>query len=129
MNQHHHTHGQVTEKSPNHPYARFELVDPSAQAVCVAGCFNHWHPGENPLKSDGNGHWRTEILLEPGTYQYRFVVDGEWLSDPAAVETVANPFGGRNSIFKVVGTPETALPAGSNGEPSRKANPLKAKKL
>jgi len=34
-------------------------------------------------------------------YEYRILVDGEWMSDPHAVETVPNPFGGLNSILRV----------------------------
>ena len=128
MNHHHHTHGQVAETAPGPSLARFEFGDPTAQNVCVAGCFNHWQPAANPLQPAGKGHWQSEITLSPGTYEYRFVVDGLWLADPAAVETVANPFGGRNSIFKVVGTPETARPADSKAGPPRNANPLKTKK-
>jgi 1,4-alpha-glucan branching enzyme len=125
MNHHHHTHGQVAASAPGQSLARFEFVDPTARNVSVAGCFNQWQPGANPLQPGEKGHWHSEIALPPGTYEYRFVVDGLWLADPAAVETVPNPFGGRNSIFKVVGTPETARPADSKAGPARNANPLK----
>jgi hypothetical protein len=36
------------------------------------------------------------------------VVDGQWMPDPLAKETVPNPFGGRNSILKVASSPEAA---------------------
>jgi hypothetical protein len=39
--------------------------------------------------------------LAPGTYEYCLVVDGQWMPDPLAKETVPNPFGGRNSVLKV----------------------------
>ena len=47
-----------------------------------------------------------ETVLPPGTYEYRLVVDGQWMPDPLAKETVPNPFGGRNSILRVASTPE-----------------------
>jgi hypothetical protein len=42
----------------------------------------------------------------PGTYKYCLVVDGEWMPDPLARETVHNPYGGRNSVLRVAGTVE-----------------------
>jgi hypothetical protein len=39
--------------------------------------------------------------LPAGIYEYRLVVDGQWIADPLASETVPNPFGGRNSLRKV----------------------------
>ena len=44
----------------------------------------------------------------PGTYEICLVVDGQWLPDPLARETVPNPFGGRNSVLNGAGTPEAA---------------------
>jgi len=41
--------------------------------------------------------------VNPGRYEYLFVVDGQWLPDPNAKESVANPFGGRNSVLRVSG--------------------------
>jgi len=35
-------------------------------------------------------------------------VDGQWMPDPLARETVPNPFGGRNSILKVASSSEEA---------------------
>lgn len=43
-------------------------------------------------------------MLAPGAYEYRFVVDGEWVTDPRSKETVANPFGGHNTILRVQST-------------------------
>jgi len=34
------------------------------------------------------------IKLPRGCYEYRFVVDGNWVSDPSAKGSAANPFGG-----------------------------------
>ena len=47
-----------------------------------------------------SGETERMTALAPGTYEYCLVVDGQWISDPLANETVANPFGGRNSILE-----------------------------
>jgi 1,4-alpha-glucan branching enzyme len=79
----------------------FEFQHPTAQNVCVAGTFNHWQPESKSLHPSGNGLWIKETALAPGTYEYCFIVDGKWIPDPLAKESVANPFGGRNSVITV----------------------------
>jgi len=80
---------------------RFEFTHPTATNVCVAGTFNHWQPEAKTLHPAGGGRWLKETALMPGTYEYCLVVDGQWMSDPLAKETVPNPFGGRNSVLQV----------------------------
>jgi hypothetical protein len=60
------------------------------------------------MHSSGTGHWWKESTLAPGTYEYCLVVDGKWMTDPLARETVSNPFGGRNSVLEVASSPEAA---------------------
>jgi hypothetical protein len=50
---------------------------------------------------DGGRVWTKVLRLPPGTYQYRYVVDGEWRSDPDNPRFVAGPVGGRNSLLVV----------------------------
>ena len=87
---------------------RFEFTHPTAKNVCVAGTFNHWQPEAKALHSSGAGNWWKEISLAPGSYEYCLVVDGQWMPDPRARESVPNPFGGRNSILHVAISPEAA---------------------
>src|SRR5215470_16466729 len=84
---------------PNH--ILLELVNPGAKTVCVAGSFNEWKPERTPLVSKGNGRWVGDLSVKPGRHEYLFVVDGQWLPDPNAKESVANPFGGQNSVLIV----------------------------
>ena len=79
----------------------FEFIHPTAQRVCIAGTFNDWHCSATPMVSLGEGRWAKEILLPPGTYEYRLVVDDEWVGDPKANETVSNPFGSHNVLLRV----------------------------
>ena len=49
----------------------------------------------------GNGRWLKELALPPGRYEYRLVVDGQWIDDPLAKEFVPNPHGSRNGVIVV----------------------------
>lgn len=49
----------------------------------------------------GQGRWRKDLVLPPGRYEYRLVVDNEWIADPLALESAPNPFGGVNSVLNV----------------------------
>jgi hypothetical protein len=70
----------------------------------------------------GDGRGQKETVLPPGTYEYCLVVDGEWMPDPQARETVPNPFGGRNSLLKVPDSPEAAHLADAENLPLENAN-------
>ena len=85
----------------NAGHISLELVQPGAKTVCVAGSFNEWKPETTPLSQVGNGRWVGDLKIHPGRYEYLFVVDGQWLPDPNAKETVQNPYGGRNSVLSV----------------------------
>lgn len=83
------------------PNVRFELYAPGAREVSVAGSFNGWRPAETTLQLTATGLWCKELPLNPGRYEYLFVVDGKWLPDPKAQEYIPNPFGGQNSLVEV----------------------------
>jgi 1,4-alpha-glucan branching enzyme len=78
-----------------------EFVKPDARQVFVAGSFNQWKPESTPLVRAADGRWTGEVAVKPGRYEYLFVVDGNWLPDPKAMEAVQNPFGGTNSVMQV----------------------------
>ncbi len=80
---------------------RIEFHNEQAQQVSVAGTFNEWRPNATPMLALGAGRWVKELMLPPGRYEYLFVVDGEWRTDPAAAEQVLNTFGTRNSVLEV----------------------------
>ena len=103
---HHHNHHNSSSSGPGLVPVRFEFTHPTATTVCIAGTFNRWQPESKTLHTSGVGNWWKETLLAPGTYEYCLIVDGQWMPDPLAFETVPNAFGGRNSILKVASTPE-----------------------
>ena len=69
----------------------FRLHAPKASAVFLAGNFNGWNTRAFALKKAEKGEWQITINLLPGIYEYKFVVDGQWRSDPAC-EGVFNSF-------------------------------------
>ena len=75
---------------------------PEAKDVRVTGDFTLWAKRGIRLIHDGIGHWRTVLPLQPGRYQYRLLIDGDWRDHEAATERVANPFGSENCILKVL---------------------------
>ena len=79
----------------------FELKMPEARQVILLGDFNHWNPKTHPMRKDENGVWRKTMMIYPGRYEYRFVVDGKWIDPPKAKAYVANPYGSRNAIMEV----------------------------
>lgn len=76
----------------------FVLHHPSGRAAAVAGTFNNWDPKRTAMRKDQDGNWKATVWLPPGRYEYRFVVDGQWLSDPKAKESVRNIYGSTNSV-------------------------------
>ena len=103
---HNKNHDNAKSAGPQLEPVRFEFTHPTASTVCVAGTFNDWQPEAKPLHPLGDGRWLKETALPPGIYEYRLVVDGQWIADPLAKETVPNPFGGRNSLLRVAGSAE-----------------------
>ena len=103
---HNKQHDNAKSAGPQLEPVRFEFTHPTAGTVGIAGTFNNWQPAAKPMHPLGDGRWLKETVLPPGTYEYRLVVDGEWMADPQARETVPNPFGGRNSLLKVTSSSE-----------------------
>ena len=99
-------------KGPRTRRCKFILDAPHATAVAVAGSFNDWADDARRLKRGTDGVWETTLLLPPGRYEYRFVVDGEWRDDPGCPERVPNGHGSENCILIVA-----ALVTGKSGIP------------
>ena len=79
----------------------FSYVDPGAKKVAVCGFFNGWDPAANVLTNDGHGKWTGSVVLKPGNHGYKFWVDGAWIVDPANPVTVADGYGGSNSVVGI----------------------------
>jgi retinol-binding protein 3 len=101
--------------------ARFRPVEfrlaghPDARGVSLAGDFNGWDPRALPMRRQGDA-WVGSVDLEPGRYAYKFVVDEEWIADPANPQTVRD--GLHTNSLRVVSPGEPAL---THGEAPRAA--------
>jgi 1,4-alpha-glucan branching enzyme len=73
---------------------------PAAKQVYLAGDFNAWDPASTRMLKR-NGVFRKRVDLAPGQHEYKFVVDGEWKTDPKAAAQVANDVGTLNSVVCV----------------------------
>jgi anti-sigma factor RsiW len=81
---------------------RLVVLRPGARTVQVAGDFNGWNPARTSLEQISDGAWAVTISLEPGRYEYKFVVDGQqWIADPFAAEQRDDGFGSRNAVLDV----------------------------
>ncbi len=79
--------------------------------IGVAGSFNTWNGTANPLHpTSDHVTWTTKVLLSPGIYGYKFVVNGtRWLTDPnAPAQDDGN--GNRNSVLVVPPADYARLP-------------------
>jgi 1,4-alpha-glucan branching enzyme len=79
----------------------FAFSAPGAMSVQLVGDFTHWQERPISMQKGPDGVWRVTVDLPPGTYHYRFLVDGEWRDDPECALRVPNPFGTYNAVRQV----------------------------
>jgi hypothetical protein len=61
-----------------------------AEKVVLSGSFNNWNRDEIVLSKTNNG-WQTSYAMAPGLYEYKYIIDGQWLHDPANPYTTGEP--------------------------------------
>ena len=79
----------------------FKLYAPQAKKVILAGSFNKWDTKSLSAKKDSKGSWVVKTNLKPGKYEYKFFVDGAWVSDPRCTSCIPNAFGTHNCLLEV----------------------------
>lgn len=78
---------------------KFELEGfGKAKKVYVTGSFNNWNRRQLSMTKTANG-WILPIYLKEGTYSYKFIVDGEWLTDPDNPVVRPDGAGNFNSVL------------------------------
>ena len=76
-------------------------ADPGSD-VYISGSFNNWDSEAKKLKdSNGDSVYSLSLLLPPGRYEYKFVINGEWHVDPECPDWVVNEHGTLNSVIHV----------------------------
>ncbi len=89
------------KKSNKRPSTKFELQAPDAKEAYLVGDFNDWDPAAYRMRRFKDGTFKKSVQLKPGHYEYLFLVDGQWWTDPKNDRRVANPFGTENSVIEV----------------------------
>src|SRR4051794_7791163 len=100
--------GKTIDAIPDSPAAgtctdMFRLDGHGAAATCwLTGDFVAWGAdpdhGAIPLTKGNDGAWTGSHVFTPGTYQYKFIVDGTmYIADPDDPNVVDDGFGGHNS--------------------------------
>ena len=72
----------------------------SAKKVILSGSFNHWNYSSMAMTPTEDG-WELRLDLPIGIHEYKFIVDGVWMHDPANYRLVENEHGTFNSIVLV----------------------------
>ena len=98
----------IAHQRQAHQPTIFACRAPTAREVFLAGSFNRWEPRKLAMHKDRDGNWKTALQLQPGRYEFKFVVDGKWCCDPENAEAcregasyVPNPFGSMNCLVEV----------------------------
>jgi len=58
----------------------FLYFAPEAEHVALSGSFIGWDNSVDMIKGR-DGNWSVTLHLEPGNYEYKFIVDGCWKYD------------------------------------------------
>ena len=73
-----------------------------AERVALCGEFNDWSVESIILARGDDRAWRVTVPLAPGTYRYKFLLDGEtWENGPDADRLEENAYGTLDSVIEV----------------------------
>jgi len=96
------TEAPVQQAQPTPRQILFNIKAPQAKDIHVVGDFNNWKPTEESrLSRLEDGSWQKKLGLTPGRYKYKFVIDGEWVSDSQNNEREQNSFGTYDSVISL----------------------------
>jgi 1,4-alpha-glucan branching enzyme len=89
-------------KKPKRRRVTFSYESAGANEVILMGDFNRRDPMIHAMKKDRDGIWWKTVMLYPGRYEYRFLVDGKWENDPQNEASCLNCFGTRNNVVAIL---------------------------
>ena len=88
--------------TPANQLRDFILKAAGAREVHLVGDFNNWSLSHESLLWPKDGElWQKRVFLKPGRYRYKYVIDGEWKTDPANHHLEPNAYGGLDSILEI----------------------------
>ncbi|MDD2715980.1 MAG: GAF domain-containing protein [Candidatus Wallbacteria bacterium] len=79
----------------------FRYLAPQAKTVYLIGDFNFWNATMDPMTLSNDGYWIKDMELNKGKYEYKFIVDGNWVVDPESKDNVENSVRGQSSVINV----------------------------
>lgn len=81
----------------------FSIEAKEAQSAAVVGDFNNWNPAEGELSKLKNGTFKATFELPASnSYEFRYLVDGEYVNDVEADDFKWNDFAAaENSVLAV----------------------------
>jgi len=82
-------------------HVTFRIRAEGAAALSVVGDFNGWDDERHAMQETGNGWWEITVRIDPGHYQYGYVIDGRHVPPPMAEIAVDDGFGGRNGLLVI----------------------------
>ena len=74
-------------------------ADKAVKDAQLAGSFSSWKP--LTMKKQKDGIFVAEVTVQPGTHEYKFICDGQWVADPDNSFRAINPYGSVNSVAVV----------------------------
>lgn len=89
----------------------FRYYHPDARHVYLVGDFNNWEPRATPMYREEGGEWVAILSLPDGMYEFKYLADGDWYLDDAAMGVEEVPFG-CNSVLVLNQSPMPPLPVG-----------------
>ena len=93
----------ISSNQPKKRRITFTLKAPEAEEDILMGDFNHWDFKKHPMKKDHLGMWKKDVVVLPGKYEYKFLVDGRWQIDPKNKNICPNCFGTLNNVIEIKG--------------------------
>ena len=90
-----------TKEKTGRRAVNFEIRELPGKEIFIAGEFNDWKLVKKLEDKNGDGVYRCRLMLFPGVYQYKFVVDDMWRVDPGNPNCQPNEFGSLNSVLVV----------------------------
>ncbi len=72
----------------------------NARNVYICGSFNNWQENKIKMLPTLTGWW-LPVYLPKGTHTYRYIVDGNWITDPDNKDVYPNEFGQYNSVKRI----------------------------